>query len=182
VRFHLGRQPRKIEAGEVLLDDGTALPADFVVAGVGVRPRTELAERAGLTVDRGVVVDAELRAADGIYAIGDVARYPEPRSGERVRIEHWVVAQRQGEAVARSLLGRGGPFRDVPFFWSAHFDLTVNYVGHAPRWDRTTIDGDLGARDAQVSYYYKDKLLAVATVGRDKAALEVAWRFEQESA
>lgn len=180
VHFHLGRSPRAVEPGRVVLDDGSALEADLVIAGVGVRPRTELAEQAGLPVERGVLVDAELRAAPGIYAIGDVARWPERRSGERVRIEHWMVAQRQGEAVARTLLGRGSPFRAIPFFWSAHYDLTINYVGHAPTWDRIAIDGNLAARDAAVHYFRGDKLLAVATIGRDRYALEVERRFESE--
>src|SRR5690606_5163448 len=114
VRFHLGRTATAADAGRVTLDDGTTLDADFIVAGVGVKPRTGLAERAGLAVDRGIVVDELLCAAPGIYAIGDVARYPEPRSGESVRIEHWVVAQRQGETVARTLLGKPTPFRSIP--------------------------------------------------------------------
>jgi 3-phenylpropionate/trans-cinnamate dioxygenase ferredoxin reductase subunit len=180
VAFHLGRSPKAVEVDRVILDDGTALAADFVVAGVGVRPRTELAERAGLPVDRGILVDAELRAAPGVYAIGDVARWPEHRSGERVRVEHWVVAQRHGEAVARTLLGMGGPYRVTPFFWSAHYDVTLNYAGHAPTWDRAVVDGSLAARDAAVHYYRGDKLLAVATLGRDRYALEVARRFEEE--
>lgn len=181
VRFHLRRSARAVEPGRVVLDDGTVLHADFVVAGVGVRPRTELAEKAGLPVDRGVLVDAELKAAPGVHAVGDIARWPERRSGERVRIEHWVVAQRHGEAVARTLLGRGGPFRDTPFFWSAHYDLTINYVGHAPTFDRVEVEGDLAARDAAVHYFRGEKLLAVATVGRDRYALETARRFEDEA-
>ncbi|HEY6724783.1 MAG TPA: FAD-dependent oxidoreductase [Polyangiaceae bacterium] len=180
VRFHLGRTVTGAEPGQVTLDDGTTLDADFIVAGVGVRPRTELAERAGLTIDRGIVVDELLCAAPGIYAVGDVARYPDRRSGENVRIEHWVVAQRQGEAVARTLIGQPTPFRSVPFFWSAHFDLTINYVGHAPSWDKVELDGTLASRDAAVHYFRKGKLLAVATVGRDRYALEIARRFELE--
>jgi 3-phenylpropionate/trans-cinnamate dioxygenase ferredoxin reductase subunit len=180
VRLLMGRTPKAVEPARVRLDDGSALDADFVVAGVGVRPRTELAERAGIPVDRGIVVDAELRAAPGVWAAGDVARFPDRRSGERVRIEHWVVAQRQGEAVARSVLGRGGPFRSVPFFWSVHHDLTIRYVGHAPGWDRVEVDGDLAARDAAVHYLRGRKLLAVATVGRDRYALEIEQRFERE--
>jgi NADPH-dependent 2,4-dienoyl-CoA reductase/sulfur reductase-like enzyme len=180
VTFHLGRSAKSVEADRVVLDDGTALPCDFVVAGVGVKPRTELAEKAGLKIDRGVVVDDQLRAAPGVYAIGDIARWPDPRSGENVRIEHWVVAGRQGEAVARSILGRGTPYRSVPFFWSAHYDLTINYVGHAPSWDRVEIDGDLEARDAAVHYWRGTSLLAVATIGRDHYALEMERRFEAE--
>ena len=126
------------------------------------------------------MVDEQFRATPTIYAIGDVARFPERRSGEHVRIEHWVVAQRQGEAVAKTLLGRGSPFRSVPFFWSAHYDVTINYVGHAPTWDRIEVEGEIQKRDAAVHYYRGVRLLAVATVGRDQYALEVARRFEQE--
>jgi len=180
VRFHMGRTVTAAAPGKVTLDDGTTLDADFIVAGVGVKPRTDLAERSGLKVDRGIVVDELLCAAPGIYAIGDVARYPDRRSGEHVRIEHWVVAQRQGEAVARTLIGQPTPFRSVPFFWSAHFDLTINYVGHAPSWDKVEVDGDLEARDAAVHYFRNGKLLAVATIGRDHYALELSRRFELE--
>ncbi len=180
VQFHLGRTLQSVKPDRAILDDGKELLADFVIAGVGVRPRTELAESAGLPVDRGIVVDEELRAAPGVYAIGDVARYPDHRSGELVRIEHWVVAQRQGEAVAKTLLGHGTPFRDVPFFWSSHYDLTINYVGHAPSWDRVDIDGSIESRDAAVHYYRGDKLLAVATLNRDLYALEIERRFEAE--
>jgi NADPH-dependent 2,4-dienoyl-CoA reductase/sulfur reductase-like enzyme len=179
VRFALGRTPQSVTADAVILDDGTRLRADLVVAGVGVRPRTDLAEAAGLRVDRGVVVDAELRAAPNVYAIGDIARWPEHRSGQPVRIEHWVVAQRHGESVARSILGEGRPFRDTPFFWSVHFDLTINYIGHAEKWDHVQIDGDLEARDAAVHYHSGDRLLAVATVGRDRYALTMAHQLEQ---
>lgn len=180
MRFHRGRSPSAVEVGRVLLDDGSAIDTDLVVAGVGVRPRLELAERAGIPTDRGVLVDEQLCAAPGVYAVGDIARFPDRRSGERVRIEHWVVAGRQGEAAARALLRKGAPLRAAPFFWSAHYDLTINYVGHAPSWDRIVVDGDLGARDAAVHYHRGDKLLAVATIGRDRYELEVAQRFEAE--
>lgn len=180
VAFHLGRTVRSATPRSITLDDGTELEADFVVAGVGVKPRTELAEQAGLEIDRGIVVDGELRAAPGVYAIGDVARFPDRRSGDAVRIEHWVVAQRHGEMVARTLLGKPAPSPATPFFWSAHYDVTINYVGHAERWDRSEVEGDLAQRDAAVHYYRNDKLLAVATVGRDQYALEVARRFADE--
>ncbi|MEB2313344.1 MAG: FAD-dependent oxidoreductase [Sorangiineae bacterium] len=178
VRFHLGRSAKSVDDRGVTLDDGSAVAADFVVGGVGVRPRTQLAEAAGLEVAHGVVVDATFQAAPGIYAVGDLARFPDERSGERVRIEHWVVAGRQGEAAARAILGKTAGPRAVPFFWSAHYDLVVNYVGHAPSYDRVEIDGDLAKRDAAVHYFRGEQLLAVATVGRDRYALEIERRFE----
>ncbi len=180
VVFHLGHKPAAFEEGAVLLDDGSRLPADLVVVGVGVRPTLELAEKAGLTVDRGVVVDAHLQtSAPGVYAAGDLARYPDPVSGERVRIEHWVVAERQGQAVARNMLGRLEPFRSVPFFWSQHYDVPINYVGHAESWDRIDVAGSVAGKDALVAYRRQGKILAVATIYRDQASLQAEVCFEQ---
>jgi NADPH-dependent 2,4-dienoyl-CoA reductase/sulfur reductase-like enzyme/nitrite reductase/ring-hydroxylating ferredoxin subunit len=168
--FRLGKKPASITADSVTLDDGEVLPADVVVMGVGVKPRLGLAERAGLTVDRGVVVDAELRAAQSIWAAGDIARFP--YGGDRVRIEHWQVAVRHGQLVARSMLGN--PTRpSVPFFWSAHHDVTIRYVGHAEAFDKPEVHGDLEARDAHVVYRSGGRVRAVATINRDKLGLEV---------
>jgi NADPH-dependent 2,4-dienoyl-CoA reductase/sulfur reductase-like enzyme/nitrite reductase/ring-hydroxylating ferredoxin subunit len=179
VAFHLGLGVESIIGREVALSDGSRLPADLVVMGVGVRPRLALAEGAGLTIDGGVAVDRELRTSDpDIFAAGDIARYPDPRSGERVRIEHWVVAERQGQTAARNMLGGSEPFDAVPFFWSSHYDTSISYVGHAPGWDDARIDGDLAARDATVTYSRDGSVLAVATVGRDRAALEAEVAME----
>jgi 3-phenylpropionate/trans-cinnamate dioxygenase ferredoxin reductase subunit len=179
VSFHLGRTPAQIEPQGVVLDDGSTLAADFVVVGVGVTPRTTLAEQAGLTVDRGVVVDDHLRTSDpDIYAAGDIAAFPDARSGERVRIEHWQVAERQGQAAARAMLGIGGPYRDVPFFWSAHYDVTLSYTGHAQRWDRIRERGSL-EDGKHISAFERDgKVLAVVTVGDDHAGLEAEAAME----
>ncbi len=170
VQFRLGRKPARITADEVVLDDGTAVPARLVVMGVGVKPRTELAAAAGLPIDRGVVVDNELRAAPGVWAAGDIARYP--WDGELVRIEHWQVAVRHGQAAARAMLG-GAPQRDVPFFWSQHHDVTLGYVGHAERFDPPTVVGNLDARDAHVVYRDRGAVRAVVTIGRDRLGLDV---------
>jgi NADPH-dependent 2,4-dienoyl-CoA reductase/sulfur reductase-like enzyme/nitrite reductase/ring-hydroxylating ferredoxin subunit len=178
VRFRLGRKPARITATHVVLDDGSELSAGQVVLGVGVRPRLELAEAAGLTVDKGVVVDDQLRAADGIWAVGDIARHPLVPGGERVRIEHWQVAIRHGQAVARSILGRPAT-RDVPFFWSAHHDVTIGYVGHAEAFDPPEVHGDLEARDAHVVYRHGGRVRAVATIGRDLLSLEVEAALER---
>lgn len=180
VRFHLGTTPAAITADHVQLAGGERLPADLVVVGVGVVPRTALAEAAGLAVDRGIVVDASLRtAADGVFAAGDVARFPEARASEAVRIEHWVHAERQGQAAARAMLGSNLPFRDVPFFWSIHHDVTLGYVGHAPSWDQASVHGSLEARDATVVYERAGKILAVATIGRDAVSLAVEAAMER---
>jgi NADPH-dependent 2,4-dienoyl-CoA reductase/sulfur reductase-like enzyme/nitrite reductase/ring-hydroxylating ferredoxin subunit len=174
VEFHLGRSPTSIEENSVTLDDQTSLPADFVVMGVGVTPRTLLAEQAGLQVDRGVVVDEQLRtSAPDVFAAGDIAAYPDPRSGERVRIEHWAVAERQGQSVARSMLGIGSAFRDVPFFWSAHYDVTLAYVGHAQRWDRLIERGSLEQGKYTVGFELGGKLLAAVCLGEDRLSLEI---------
>ena len=84
-------------------------------------------------------------AVPGIYAAGDVASWPDPRSGARVRVEHWVLAQRHGQHVAKNMLGEDRPFTDVPFFWSAHYGTSIRYVGHATSWDRIETDGDIAA-------------------------------------
>ena len=176
VAFRLGRKPTRISATEVVLDDGTALPAQLVVMGVGVKPRTELAAAAGLTIERGVVVDAQLRAAPGVWAAGDIARYP--WNGELVRIEHWQVAVRHGQAAARAMLGRA--YRaDVPFFWSQHHDVTLGYVGHSEAFDKVEVHGALDARDAHVVYRERSKVRAVMTIGRDRLALEIEAAFER---
>ena len=180
VRFHLQASPRAVVSQGVELDDGRTLPADLVVLGVGVRPRTDLAAKAGLRVDNGIVVDELLRtSAPGIWAAGDSARHPEPRTGTLVRIEHWVVAQRQGQAVARDMVGLGTPFRDVPFFWSQHYDVTLAYVGHAESWDSVAVTGDLAARDATVVYRRDGRALAVVTIGRDRQSLAIEAALER---
>jgi NADPH-dependent 2,4-dienoyl-CoA reductase/sulfur reductase-like enzyme/nitrite reductase/ring-hydroxylating ferredoxin subunit len=178
VRFHLGQTPREILDGEVELSSGKRLAAGLVVVGVGVTPRTGLAESAGLRVDNGIVVDAYLRtSAADIYAAGDVARVPDP-SGALVRIEHFVVAERQGQAAARSILGLGGPYRDVPFFWSQHYDVGFSYVGHAPNWDRIETRGSVATRDFAAFYVHQARVAAVLTLGRDLLGLQAEAAIE----
>ena len=181
VRFRVSATPRAIRANAVELDDGRVLAADLIVLGVGVRPRVGLAESAGLTVADGIVVDSQFRtSAPGIWAAGDVARYPEPRLRTAVRIEHWVVAERQGQAAARDMVGLGAPFRDVPFFWSRHYDVRLAYVGHATAQDVIELTGSLPDRDATVVYRRAGKVLAVVTVGRDQQSLAIEAALERE--
>jgi apoptosis-inducing factor 3 len=180
VRFHLTASPRAVGPQGVELENGRTLPADLVVLGVGVRPRTDLAEKAELHTENGVVVDTYLRtSAPSIWAAGDSARYPDPRLGVSVRIEHWVVAQRQGQAVARDMLGLGAPFLDVPFFWSQHYDVRLAYVGHAESWDTVEVSGSLAAWDATAVYRRAGRVLAVLTVGRDRQSLAVEAALER---
>ena len=172
VAFHLGRTVSHVEGHRMTLSDGTTLDADLVVLGVGVRPSIALAEQAGLTIDRGIATDEYLEtSARGVFAAGDAARWPDPHSGDRIRIEHWVVAERQGQVAARNILGQRQPFDAVPFFWSQHYDMAISYVGHAERWDAVTIDGSLAAHDCAVTYKRRDRTLAVATISRDLQSL-----------
>jgi NADPH-dependent 2,4-dienoyl-CoA reductase/sulfur reductase-like enzyme/nitrite reductase/ring-hydroxylating ferredoxin subunit len=179
VVFHLEDTVTAIDDREATLKSGAKLAADLVVVGVGVRPRIGLAERAGLKVDRGVMVNEYLEtSAPGIFAAGDIARWPDRHSGEALRIEHWVVAERQGQAAARNMLGRREAFADVPFFWSQHYDVPINYVGHAAKWDRLEIDGDIQGRDCVVRYRAGGKVLAVASIYRDSDSLKAEVELE----
>jgi apoptosis-inducing factor 3 len=180
VVFHLGHTVRELEAGAVVLDDGTRLPSDLVVAGVGVRPNVDLAQQAGLAVDQGILVDEWLETStSGIFAAGDVARWADPRTGERIRVEHWVVAERMGQTAARNLLGRRETFDAVPFFWSQHYDVPIAYVGYGTGWDRAIVDGDPASRDCAVTYYRGDREVATATIYRDRHNLMAEVALEQ---
>jgi NADPH-dependent 2,4-dienoyl-CoA reductase/sulfur reductase-like enzyme/nitrite reductase/ring-hydroxylating ferredoxin subunit len=183
VAFHLGDTASAIDVRQVALNGGGTIAADLVVVGVGVRPRLTLAEKAGLAIDRGVKVDAYLESsAPGIFAAGDIARWPDPYSGAAIRVEHWVVAQRQGQTVALNMLGHREKFDAVPFFWSQHYDVPINYVGHAESWDELAIDGDVSARDCTLRYKRQGRVLAVASIYRDAESLMAEAAMEREAA
>ena len=181
VEFRLGARPVRINQRTVTLSSGEDVPADLVVVGIGVQPVTELAAQTGIEMDNGILVNDQLETSvPGIFAAGDVARFPDPVSGERIRIEHWVVAQRQGALAAHNMLGRKKRLAIVPFFWSQQYDVTLRYVGHAAAWDEARVDGTIDGLDARIDYLAAGKRLAVATINRDGESLEAELDFERQ--
>ena len=185
VHFHLGQTLTVIADHAVTLSGGASLAADLVIVGIGVRPSTMLAEQAGLKLDRGILVDKHLQTSiPGIYAAGDIARWPDPHTGKAIRVEHWVVAERQGQVAARNMLGKREPFRAVPFFWSQHYDVVIAYVGHAETWDRIDIIGSIADKHCALVFVLAEKTIAVATIFRDQDSLaaEVALEHDDQPA
>lgn len=180
VVFHLGETVKRVDGDTVTLAGGQTIRADFIVLGVGVRPSLALAEQAALKIDRGILVDEYLEtSAPGVFAAGDAARWPDPHTGDAIRVEHWVVAERQGQTAAKNLLGERERFNAVPFFWSQHYDVPINYVGHAEKWDSIRIDGDLEKKDCTVTYQRDGRTLAVATIFRDLESLSAESEMEK---
>jgi NADPH-dependent 2,4-dienoyl-CoA reductase/sulfur reductase-like enzyme len=183
VVFHLEDKVAAIGKKAVRLEKGGTIDADLVVVGIGVRPRLELAEKAGLKLDRGIVVDQYLEtSAPGVYAAGDIARWPDPHSGENIRVEHWVVAERQGQAAALNMLDQAIPFTAVPFFWSQHYDVPINYVGHAEAWDEIVTEGHIMSKDCALRFKRNGRVCAVASIFRDLESLEAEVLMEHATA
>jgi NADPH-dependent 2,4-dienoyl-CoA reductase/sulfur reductase-like enzyme/nitrite reductase/ring-hydroxylating ferredoxin subunit len=173
VRFHLSSVVARLDGQELIMADGKRLAADFVVVGIGVRPRTAIAESAGIDVRDGIAVDAFLETSvPGIYAAGDIAAFPNPITGERARIEHWAVAQRQGQVAAANMLGEGRRFQSAPFFWTEQYGVSIRYVGRGSGWDAVTVEGDVNDGWMIARYFAEGAHVATATVGCDKDNLE----------
>jgi NADPH-dependent 2,4-dienoyl-CoA reductase/sulfur reductase-like enzyme/nitrite reductase/ring-hydroxylating ferredoxin subunit len=183
VVFHLGTSVQRLDGTVATLADGSTIDAGLVIAGVGVRPALALAEQAGLAIDRGVRVDETLQtSAPGIYAAGDIACWPDPHTRQPIRVEHWAVAQRQGQVAALNMLGERQRFDALPFFWSQHYDVAIQYVGHAERWDAIEVDGSIDARDCALRYRAAGRTLAVVTIGRDLESLRAEQLLETADA
>jgi len=173
VEFHLQQSVVAIDGSKVTLKDGKTIEADLIVIGIGVKPLIDLAERAGIKTDKGVSLNEYLETSiPRIFAAGDIARWPDPRTGDQIRVEHFVVAERQGQTAAQNILGRRERFDAVPFFWTTQYDFTLNYIGHAEKWDKLDLDGSIEDHNCKLSFQRGGKTLAVATVGRDRESLE----------
>jgi apoptosis-inducing factor 3 len=170
VEIESGEKPEKPERPE----RPEKLDAELVVVGVGVKPATDFLQGVELSDDGGVVVDAHLRAADGLYAAGDIARFPSTLTGESQRIEHWRTALQQGRIAARNMAGRSVLYDSVPFFWTRQFDAGLLYVGHATGWDEIIFHGDVSTQNFLAFYVKGNRVRAVAGMNRDRdvAAVE----------
>lgn len=171
VQFRLGTSVARIEGDDAVraavLQSGDRLATGIVLMGLGVQPVTEFVANVSKAEDGGILVDRYLRAADGLYAAGDVAAFPGPDGGA-LRIEHWRVAEQQGRTAARNMLGHDEPYTRVPFFWTAQHDVVIDYVGHAAEWDEIVVDGDIGSFDF-IAFHVKNGIVAaVSTSGRDR--------------
>jgi NADPH-dependent 2,4-dienoyl-CoA reductase/sulfur reductase-like enzyme/nitrite reductase/ring-hydroxylating ferredoxin subunit len=183
VNFHLKDTVEKLDGNRATLKSGAVIEADLVVVGIGVKPRLALAEQAGLAADRGVSVSEYLETSvAGIFAAGDIARWPDPHARQTIRVEHWVVAERQGQTAARNMLGKRERFDAVPFFWSQHYDVPINYVGHAESFDDITVDGSIRDKDCLLRYRKDGRVLAIASIYRDLDSLKAELEMERSRA
>jgi NADPH-dependent 2,4-dienoyl-CoA reductase/sulfur reductase-like enzyme/nitrite reductase/ring-hydroxylating ferredoxin subunit len=145
----------------VELEDGERLPADLVVAGIGVRPATDFVKELTRKADQALVVDRHLRVREGLYAAGDIAAFPSYGDGPLIRVEHWRVAEQQGRMAALNMLDKHESYTAVPYFWTAPYMIKLEYVGHAKGDDEMVVRGDLAARKF-IAYYLRDGLVAAA--------------------
>lgn len=181
IQFRMGRSVEKIEKKGVILNDKSVEPADLVLVATGIKPMAEFAQADGVRFDNGILVNEYLESsAKDVFAAGDVARWPSPFAKDPIRIEHWVVAQRQGQVAAANMMGRKQKYSEVPFFWSQQFDVMLNYVGYGTTASRSKVYGDLGSRNCAVAYSEGDTVKAVLTLGRDLQSLELEKAFEAQ--
>ena len=159
VVFRMGATVERFEGdgrlNAVVLEGGERLEADVAILGVGVQPGTQYVSGLEVGEDGSISVDSHMRAAEDVYVAGDIARWPDWRTGAPVRIEHWRLAQQHGQVAAKNMLGRDTRYAGVPFFWTEQFMVATQYVGHARTWDEIVFDGD-PARQQFVAYYVKD--------------------------
>jgi NADPH-dependent 2,4-dienoyl-CoA reductase/sulfur reductase-like enzyme/nitrite reductase/ring-hydroxylating ferredoxin subunit len=159
----------------VVLENGDRVPADLVVVGIGIQPATDFIEAMKLHPgDGSILVNAYLHAAESVFAAGDVARYPDPRSGSDIRIEHWRLAAQHGRIAARNMLGQSIPFKGVPFFWTKQFAMNLHYVGHAERWNDVIIHGNLESGEFMAFYVELGQILAVLANGYTQELIAIA--------
>jgi NADPH-dependent 2,4-dienoyl-CoA reductase/sulfur reductase-like enzyme len=180
VRFRLRRFVEKIEKSEVVLDDKSTLSADLVLVATGIQPSADFVKDRGVRYDNGILVNEYLETdAQDVFAAGDVARWPSQFSQKPIRIEHWVVAQRQGQVAAENMMGKKRKYKEVPFFWSQQFDVTLNYVGYSTSPESAKIYGNLSERDCVVTYSENGTITAALTIGRDLQSLRLERAFEE---
>jgi apoptosis-inducing factor 3 len=185
VCFKLGSIVYRFEGNHnveaVMLDNGELIETDMVVVGAGVRPVTQFLDGVELDETGAVLVDSRLRAAEGLYAAGDIASFVDSRGGKRERIEHWRTAQQQGRTAARNMLGGDVAFEGIPFFWTRQFDVGLLYVGRATSWDEIIYRGEVSSRDFLAFYVQNNRVLAVAGMNRDAemAAVEELMRLDR---
>jgi 3-phenylpropionate/trans-cinnamate dioxygenase ferredoxin reductase subunit len=156
VELHTGAGVETIETERVRLADGTTIDCDFVVVGVGVKPRIELAERAGLAVGDGILVSKRLETSvPGVFAAGDVANAYHPFYERKLRVEHWANALNQPATAARAMLGKPASYERLPYFFSDQYDVGMEYTGHAADWDEVVVRGDVDKPEF-IAFWLKD--------------------------
>ena len=175
VAFHGGARVAAVEDGHVRLEGGERIAADLVLAGVGVRPATDFAAALGPAEDGGLEADAGLRVTDGVFVAGDAARFP--FGDERIRVEHWRVAQQHARVAARNMLGGNARFEQPPFFWTYHYGKRFEVHGHPSGFDRVDIEGDLAAQDFVARQFRGGVLVGLVGCGRDTELAGLALRL-----
>jgi len=172
VIFHLGTAVEKFEGTDavsaVVLQNGLRVQADIVLIGIGVKPNTGYLQGVPRETDGSIKTDAYFRAAEDVYAAGDIARFRDWRFGENIRIEHWRTAEQQGRDAALNMAGKSTANMSVPFFWTKHGKVSIRYVGHAQNWDEIIFNGDVATRDFIAFYIRNNEVHAAAGCKRDK--------------